>query len=55
MMPGVNYVICGCASVRTTPGVSLCQSLTLEKNIVAVITQDSVIDDKLCVLIDYSY
>ena len=55
MMPGVNYVIYGFASARTTPGVSLYQSLTLEENIVAVITQDSVIDDKLFVLIDYSY
>ena len=41
MMPGVNYVIHGCSSARTTPGVSLYQSyLTLEENIVAVITQD---------------
>ena len=55
MIPSVNYVIYGCSSERTTPGVSLYQSLTLEENIVAVITQDSVIDDKLFVLIDYSY
>ena len=47
MMPGVNYVIYGCSSTRTTPGVSLYWSLTLEENIVAVITQDSVIDDNL--------
>ena len=47
MMPGLNYVIYGCFSVRTTPGVSLYQSLTLEENIVAVITQDRVIDDNL--------
>ena len=48
MMPGVNYVIYGCSSARTTPGVSLYQScLTLEGNIVAVITQDRVIDDNL--------
>ena len=48
MMPGVNYVIHGCSSARTTPGVSLYQSyLTLEENIVAVITQDRVIDDNL--------
>ena len=41
MMPGVNYVICGCFSARTTPGASLYHlSLTLEENIVAVITQD---------------
>ena len=48
MMPGVNYVIHGCSSARTTPGVSLYQSyLTLEESIVAVITQDRVIDDNL--------
>ena len=47
MMPGVNYVIYGCFFVRATPGVSLYQSLTLEGNIIAVITQDSVIDDSL--------
>ena len=48
MMPGVNYVIYGCSSARTTPGVSLYHySLTLEKNIVAVITQDRVIDGNL--------
>ena len=47
MMPGVNYVMYGCSSARTTPGVSLYWSLTLEKNIIAVITQDRVIYDKL--------
>ena len=47
MMPGVNYVIYGCSSARTTPGVSLYRSLTLEENIVAVITQNRVIDDNL--------
>ena len=41
MMPGVKYVIYGCSSARTTPDVSLYQSLTLEGNIVAVITQDN--------------
>ena len=46
-MPGVNYVIYGCSYARTTPGVSLNQNLTLDKNIVAVITQDTVIDDNL--------
>ena len=46
-MPGVNYVIYSCSSVRLTPGVSLYRSLTLEENIVAVITQDRVIDDNL--------
>ena len=47
MIPGVNYVIYGCFSARTTLGVSLYRSLTLEENIVAVITQDKVIDDNL--------
>ena len=47
MMPGVNYAIYGCSSATLTPGVSLYQSLTLEENIVAVITQDRVIDDNL--------
>ena len=47
MMPGVNYLMYGCSSARTTPGVSLYRSLTLEENIVAVITQDRVIDDNL--------
>ena len=45
MMPGVNYVIYGCSSARTTPRVSLHWSLTLEENMVAVVTQDRVIDD----------
>ena len=44
-MPGVKYVIYGCSSARAIPGVSLYQSLTLEGNIVVVITQDRVIDD----------
>ena len=47
MMFGVNYVIYGCSSARLTPGVSLYWSLTLVENIVAVITQDRVIDDNL--------
>ena len=47
MMAVVNYLMYGCYSARTTPGVSLYQSLTLEENIVAVITQDRVIDDNL--------
>ena len=47
MISGVNYVIYGCSFARLTPGVSLYCSLTLEKNIVAVITQDRVIDDNL--------
>ena len=47
MMSGVNYLIYGCSSARTTPGVSLYRSLTLEENIVAVITQDRVIDNSL--------
>ena len=44
MMPGVNYVIYYCSTARTTPGLSLYGSLTMEENIVAVITQDRVID-----------
>ena len=47
MMPGVNYVIYGCSSAKTTPGVSLYQSLTLEENIAAVITQNRVIGNNL--------
>ena len=46
MMPSINYVIYGCSSARTTPGVSLYRSLTLEEDIVAVITQDRVIEDR---------
>ena len=64
MMPGVNYVIHGCSSTRKTPEVSLYWSfLTLEKNIIAVITQNRKLDDNLerqikntlCVLVGYSY
>ena len=48
MMSGVNYVIHGCSSARTTPEVSLDRSfLTLEKNIIAVITQNREMDDNL--------
>ena len=47
MMPGVNFAIYGRPFARATPGVSLYRSLTLAENIVAVITQDMVIDDKL--------
>ena len=47
MIPGVNYLIYGCSSARTTPGVSPYRSLTLEENIVAGITQDKVIDNSL--------
>ena len=47
MMSAVKYVIYGCPSARTTPGVSLYGSLTPGENIVAVITQDRVIDDNL--------
>ena len=63
MMSGVNYVIHDCFSARFTPGVSPYQSLTLEENIVTVITQDRVIETiwkcklktKPCVLVDYTY
>ena len=47
MIPGVNYVIYGCAYAKTTTGVSLSRSLTLEENVDSVITQDKVIDDNL--------
>ena len=48
MMLGVTYVIYGCSSARAIPWVSLYWSyLTLGENIVAVITQDRVIDDNL--------
>ena len=47
MMPDVICLIYGCYSARTTRGVSLYRSLTLEENIVAVITQDRVIDNSL--------
>ena len=47
IIPGENYVIYGCSSARTTPAVSLYRRLTLEQNIVAVITQDRVIDGNL--------
>ena len=47
MILGVNYVIYCRSSVKLTPGVSLYQSLTMKENIVAVITQDRVIDDNL--------
>ena len=48
MMSGVSYVIYRCSSARTTPEVSLYRSfLTLEKNVIAVITQNKEIDDNL--------
>ena len=47
MMLGVNCVMHGCSSARTTPGVSLYRSLTLEENIVAVITPDRLVIDNL--------
>ena len=47
MVPGVNYKIYGCSSARLTPGVLLYRNLTLEGNVVAVITQDRVVDDNL--------
>ena len=46
-MPGASYVIYGCSSVRTTPGVSLYWSLIVKENIAAVITQGRIIDDNL--------
>ena len=47
MMLDVNYVISCCSSVRITPGVLLYQKITFEENIVAIITQDKVIDRNL--------
>ena len=48
MMSAVNYKIYGCSSVRTIPGVSLYDpSLTLEENIIALITQNKDTDDNL--------
>ena len=47
MMDGVNYVIYGWFSARTTSGVLPYRSLKLEENIIAAITQDRVIDDNL--------
>ena len=46
MISGVSYVS-SCSSVRAAPGVSLYRSLTLRKTIVAVITEDKVIDGNL--------
>ena len=47
MMLGVNYIILGYSPARTTPEVSLYRSLTREKNITAVITQNRVINGNL--------
>ena len=48
MMLGVTYVIYGCSSASAILGVLLYWSyLTLDENIVAVITQDRVIDRNL--------
>ena len=46
MMPGVKYVIYDCSSARTTPGVSLYQSLKLKENIILV-THDGTTDVNL--------
>ena len=42
IMPGVKYAINGCSSLRTTP-----RTEHWRKNIVAITTQDKVIDDNL--------
>ena len=63
MMPAVHYVIYGCSSARTTPGVSVYWSVTLEENVIAVITSVRVIDGNwkgklktgLCLIVDCSY
>ena len=46
MISGVSYVS-SWSSARAAPGVSLYRSLTLRKTIVAVITEDKVIDGNL--------
>ena len=46
-MPGVNYVIYGCSSARTTAGVALYRSLMLDKKHCCSITQDRTLDDNL--------
>ena len=43
-MPAINYVIYGCFSSRTTPGVITIQELLTGGKAVAVITQVRVID-----------
>ena len=47
MMLGINYAMYGCSSARLIPRVSLYQNLRLKENILAVITQDRVIDVNL--------
>ena len=47
MIHGLSYVIYGCSSTRATPGVPLYRSVTLEENIVPVVTQDKVRDSNL--------
>ena len=62
-MPAVNYVIYGCSSREKLQELSLNRNFTLEEKIVAVITQDRVIDDNLkrqiknrsLYTLDYSY
>ena len=46
-MAGVSYLINGSSSARTTAGVSLYWSITLEEKIMTVITQDRMIDGNL--------
>ena len=43
MIPRVTYVIYGRSCTRKTLGVSLYRGLTLEQNIIGVITQDRAI------------
>ena len=62
-MPAVNYVIYGCSSREKLQELSLNRNFTLEEKIVAVITQNRVIDDNLkrqiknrsLYTLDYSY
>ena len=63
MMPGINYAIYGCSLREQLQKYHYTGALTLEKNIIAVITQGRVIDDnlesklktELCVLVDFTY
>ena len=48
IMSGINYLMYGSSSARTTPEASLYRSfLILKKNIIAVITQNKELDDNL--------
>ena len=46
-MLAVNYVIYGCSSWKTTPGIIIIRASHWWENTVVVITEDRVIDDNL--------